>query len=106
MKLLILLFFLLSNFAFGSNISKSFFEPKKRQHIQIVGSSTVYPFVASIAETFGRETNYKTPIVESTGTGGGFKLFCSGIGYDFPDFINASRKIKITEKEKCLQNNI
>jgi phosphate transport system substrate-binding protein len=82
------------------------FKSSQRSHIQIVGSSTVYPFVATISETFGRETKFKTPIVEATGTGGGFKLFCSGIGYGFPDFVNASRKIKDSEKEKCAKNGI
>jgi len=78
----------------------------KRKHIQIVGSSTVYPFMAVIAETFGRESRFRTPIIEATGTGGGFKLFCAGIGYEFPDFVNASRAIKISEQEKCAQHQI
>ena len=100
------LLLLLPNLAFGANSLDALFKSSQRSHIQIVGSSTVYPFVSTIAETFGRETQFKTPIVEATGTGGGFKLFCSGIGYDFPDFVNASRKIKPSEKEKCAKNNI
>ena len=100
------LLLLLPNLAFGANSLDTLFKSSQRSHIQIVGSSTVYPFVSTIAETFGRETQFKTPIVEATGTGGGFKLFCSGIGYDFPDFVNASRKIKPSEKEKCAKNNI
>ncbi len=100
------LLLLLPNLAFGANSLDSLFKSSQRSHIQIVGSSTVYPFVSTIAETFGRETKFKTPIVEATGTGGGFKLFCSGIGYDFPDFVNASRKIKPSEKEKCTKNDI
>ncbi len=82
------------------------FESKKRNHLQIVGSSTVYPFTAVIAESFGRDTEFRTPIVEATGTGGGFKLFCSGIGYSFPDFSNASRRIEHSELEKCSENGI
>lgn len=100
------LLLLLPNLAFGANSLDTLFKSSQRSHIQIVGSSTVYPFVATISETFGRETKFKTPIVEATGTGGGFKLFCSGIGYEFPDFVNASRKIKPSEKEKCAKNNI
>ncbi|OFW81324.1 MAG: phosphate ABC transporter substrate-binding protein [Alphaproteobacteria bacterium RIFCSPLOWO2_01_FULL_40_26] len=82
------------------------FRPKSRSHIHIVGSSTVYPFTAVIAETFGRDTEFKTPIVESTGTGGGFKLFCSGVGYNFPDFSNASRPIQKSEIKKCAENGV
>ena len=99
--LAILLVFLFSNFAFAS-----FFKVGERKHIQIVGSSTVYPFSAVIAETFGRDTEFKTPIVESTGTGGGFKLFCSGTGFGFPDFINASRPIEKSEIKKCAENGV
>lgn len=100
------LLLLLPNLAFGANSLDSLFKSSQRSHIQIVGSSTVYPFVSTIAETFGRETKFKTPIIEATGTGGGFKLFCSGIGYEFPDFVNASREIKPSEREKCLKNGI
>lgn len=77
-----------------------------REQIRIVGSSTVFPFVAAIAETFGRKTEFKTPIVESTGTGGGFKLFCGGIGAKYPDFVNASRAIKQSEIDRCAKNGI
>jgi phosphate transport system substrate-binding protein len=73
----------------------------QRDQIRIVGSSTVYPFTAKVAEVFGRGGSFKTPVVESTGTGGGFKIFCSGIGPDFPDVSNASRKIKPSEIEAC-----
>ena len=86
--------------------SESIFRAKIRKHISMVGSSTVYPFAATIAETFGRDFETKTPIVEATGTGGGFKLFCSGIGYEFPDFVNASRKIEKSELKKCDENKI
>lgn len=77
-----------------------------REHIQVTGSSTVYPFATIIAEEFGLNTEYKTPIVEATGTGGGIKLFCSGIGKNFPDFANASRVISESEIEQCQQNRV
>lgn len=98
-----LLTFLLT---FAISDSFAWFESKKRSHIQVVGSSTVYPFTSVIAETFGRDTEFRTPIIESTGTGGGFKLFCSGIGYGFPDFSNASRPIEKSEIAKCAENGI
>lgn len=72
-----------------------------RDQIRIVGSSTVYPFSTRVAEEFGRITRFKTPIIESTGTGGGFKLFCAGAGMDTPDVSNASRAIKKSEIESC-----
>ena len=72
-----------------------------RDQIRIVGSSTVYPFSTVVAEEFGRSTSFKTPIIESTGTGGGFKLFCAGVGLDTPDISNASRAIKSSEMELC-----
>ena len=77
-----------------------------RDEIRVVGSSTVYPFSTVVAERFGRGTSYKTPVIESTGTGGGFKLFCSGVGEDTPDISNASRAIKPSEIEKCAKNNV
>lgn len=76
-----------------------------REYIRIVGSSTLYPFVASAAEQFGRNTPYKTPVIEATGTGGGMKLFCAGQGLDTPDITNASRPIKESEKQQCAENN-
>ena len=57
-----------------------------RDQIRIVGSSTVYPFTTAVAEQFGKTSGMKTPVVESTGTGGGFKLFCAGVGEDQPGF--------------------
>ena len=77
-----------------------------RDTIRIVGSSTVYPFSTVVAERFGRITEHPTPIVESTGTGGGFKLFCQGVGVDYPDMSNASRQIKSSEYELCASNGI
>ncbi len=77
-----------------------------RKHITIVGSSTVFPFATTVAERFGKKTDFKTPVVESTGSGGGLKLFCSGIGEKHPDITNASRRIKASEVEKCAKNGI
>jgi phosphate transport system substrate-binding protein len=77
-----------------------------RDQIQIVGSSTVYPFSTLVAEQFGSRGKFKTPVVESTGTGGGMKLFCKGIGASYPDVSNASRKIKSSERENCEKNGI
>ena len=77
-----------------------------RDQIRIVGSSTVYPFTTAVAEQFGKSTGMKTPVVESTGTGGGMKLFCSGVGVDTPDFTNASRAIKKGEFEDCVKNGV
>lgn len=77
-----------------------------RDYIEIVGSSTVYPFATVVAEQFGKTTSFKTPKIESTGSGGGFKLFCGGVGVDFPDITNASRAIKSSEYEKCQANGV
>ncbi|MFT7099113.1 MAG: phosphate transport system substrate-binding protein, partial [Rickettsiales bacterium] len=77
-----------------------------RDYLRMAGSSTVYPFARTIAEEFGNATSFKTPIVESTGTGGGIKLFCSGVGENFADFANASRAIKATELKVCNENGI
>ena len=75
------------------------------REIRIVGSSTVYPFTTIVGETFAAEGN-TAPVIESTGTGGGMKLFCAGIGNAHPDFTNASRAIKSSEVEKCKANGI
>jgi phosphate transport system substrate-binding protein len=77
-----------------------------RDQIRIVGSSTVYPFATAVAEEFGNTSGFPTPVIESTGSGGGLKLFCSGIGENYPDITNASRRIKASEVEKCDQNGI
>lgn len=75
--------------------------------LRIVGSSTVYPFTTAIAETFTRNhPGASAPIVESTGTGGGIKLFCGGVGLDYPDIANASRRIKASEIEMCNRNGV
>ena len=77
-----------------------------RDQIRVVGSSTVYPFTTAVAEQFGKAGQFKTPVVESTGTGGGFKLFCEGVGEDKPDVSNASRAIKKSEFETCAKNGV
>ncbi len=77
-----------------------------RDQIRIVGSSTVFPFSTTVAETFGKTTGFKTPVVESTGSGGGMKLFCAGVGVEHPDITNASRRIKASEYEKCTKNGV
>jgi phosphate transport system substrate-binding protein len=76
-----------------------------RDRIQITGSSTVFPFTTAVAERFGQK-NGKTPIVESTGTGGGMKLFCAGVGVQHPDVANASRRITKSEFEECGKNGV
>ena len=77
-----------------------------RDQISIVGSSTVFPFSTTVAERFGENTEFKTPVVESTGSGGGLKLFCSGVGERTPDITNASRRIKASEVELCAKNGV
>jgi phosphate transport system substrate-binding protein len=76
-----------------------------RDQIRIVGSSTVYPFTTTVAEQFGKSGG-KTPVVESTGTGGGMKLFCAGVGEGHPDATNASRRMKKSEFEDCQKNGV
>jgi phosphate transport system substrate-binding protein len=77
-----------------------------RDYVSIVGSSTVYPFATVVAERFGRATDFKTPKIESTGTGGGFKLFCDGIGVQHPDITNASRRVKRSEVQNCIDHGV
>jgi phosphate transport system substrate-binding protein len=78
-----------------------------RDQIRVVGSSTVYPFTTAVAEQFFRKNpSFKAPIVESTGTGAGMKLFCTGVGAQFPDIENASRRIKKSEVEDCYKNGV
>lgn len=76
-----------------------------RDQIRVVGSSTVYPFTTAVAEQFGK-SGAKTPIVESTGTGGGMKIFCEGVGVDKPDATNASRRMKKSEFDLCAKNGV
>ncbi|VFN04549.1 MAG: phosphate ABC transporter substrate-binding protein, PhoT family [Candidatus Kentron sp. G] len=77
-----------------------------RDYISVVGSSTVYPFATVVAEQFGKTTSFNTPKIESTGSGGGLKLFCAGVGIKHPDITNASRRIKASEVESCAQNGV
>mgnify|MGYP000064403465 CR=1 FL=1 len=77
-----------------------------RNHIEIVGSSTVYPFATVVAERFGQTGEFKTPKIESTGSGGGMKLFCAGAGVDTPDITNSSRRIKQSEFDNCQANGV
>ncbi|MEO0922337.1 MAG: substrate-binding domain-containing protein [Pseudomonadota bacterium] len=77
-----------------------------RDKIQIVGSSTVFPFSTAVAEQFGKKTSFPAPVVESTGSGGGMKLFCAGVGVGTPDVTNASRRIKDKEFKQCVENGV
>ena len=77
-----------------------------RDMVSIVGSSTVYPFATVVAEQFGKTTSFKTPKIESTGSGGGFKLFCAGVGAGTPDITNSSRRIKKSEFDDCQANGV
>jgi phosphate transport system substrate-binding protein len=77
-----------------------------RDYISIVGSSTVYPFATAVAEQFGRSSKFSTPKVEPTGSGGGIKLFCNGIGVQHPDIVNSSRRITAAELAQCQQNGV
>ncbi len=77
-----------------------------RDQIKIVGSSTVFPYTQAVSEEFANKTGGSAPVVESTGTGGGFKVFCAGIGPDHPDVTSASRAIKDSEKKLCAENGV
>lgn len=77
-----------------------------REQIRVVGSSTVFPFATAVAEQFGKKTSFPTPLVESTGSGGGLKLFCAGVGVKHPDIANASRRMKAKEWALCQENGV
>jgi phosphate transport system substrate-binding protein len=77
-----------------------------RQEIRAVGSSTVYPFATAVAETLTKDGKFTSPVIESTGTGGGIKLFCEGVGATFPDVANASRRMKKSEYEDCAKKGV
>lgn len=89
----------------GSVISTSAFAAG-RDTITAVGSSTVFPFATVVAEQFGKSGKFKTPKIESTGTGGGMKLFCAGVGVETPDLTNASRRMKKSEFDMCQKNGV
>ncbi len=90
----------------ASLIAASQIQAAGRDYISVVGSSTVYPFSTVVAERFGKSTTFKTPKIESTGTGGGMKLFCKGNGVDTADITNASRRIKESELKMCHDNGV
>jgi phosphate transport system substrate-binding protein len=98
--------FLMSLAVAGLALAGTAHAQSSRDYISIVGSSTVYPFTTAVAEQFGRGGQFKTPKVESTGTGGGIKLFCNGVGVQHPDIANASRRIKQTEVDTCAKNGV
>ena len=77
-----------------------------RDQIKIVGSSTVFPFATAVAEAYAKASGAPTPVVEATGSGGGLKLFCSGVGTDTPDITNASRRMKAKEFKQCRENGV
>jgi len=97
--LLLITLFIASSFGVAGAASS-------RDYINIVGSSTVYPFATVVAEQFGKSTAFKTPKIESTGSGGGLKLFCAGVGVQHPDITNASRRIKQSELDRCVSNGV
>ena len=91
----------------GCNDQASSGQGGSRDQIKIVGSSTVFPFAKAVAEQFQNlDPSYKTPVLESTGTGGGMELFCNGVGPNTPDIVNASRRMKKSEYDRCQQNGV
>ena len=90
----------------GSLLIQPAFAQAARDYISIVGSSTVYPFSTVVAEQFGRASDFKTPTIESTGSGGGLKLFCAGLGVQHPDITNSSRRIRQSEIDDCETNGV
>jgi len=97
---------LLATATFFMATAGSAYAASARDNISIVGSSTVYPFATVVAEQFGKASSFKTPKIESTGSGGGFKLFCAGVGVEHPDITNASRAMKKSEYEQCQANGV
>ncbi len=93
----------LAAFCVGGGVASA---QSARDFISVVGSSTVYPFTTTVAEQFGRQGRFKTPKVESTGTGGGIKLFCNGVGVQHPDVVNASRRLNASEFQACGKNGV
>lgn len=89
-----------------ASASGTAFAQSARDYIYIVGSSTVYPFSTVVAERFGRTSDFRTPKVESTGSGGGLKLFCDGVGVQYPDIANSSRAILQSEIDLCAAHGV
>ncbi|MEN7342068.1 MAG: substrate-binding domain-containing protein [Pseudomonadota bacterium] len=87
-------------------VPSAVFAQSARDYVTVVGSSTVYPFATVVAERFGRRTGLATPKIEATGSGGGFKQFCAGVGVSHPDISNSSRRIKATELSMCQRNGV
>jgi phosphate transport system substrate-binding protein len=92
--------------AIGVGLVSSASAQTARDYISVVGSSTVFPFASTVAENFGKGGKFKTPKIESTGTGGGIKLFCGGVGVQFVDIANASRRMKPAEYQDCLAKGV
>jgi phosphate transport system substrate-binding protein len=88
--------------AFGATAATA----QTRDQIRIVGSSTVFPYTQAVAEQYAASTGNPAPVVESTGTGGGFQVFCGGVGPDHPDLTGASRAMKKSEYDLCVQNGV
>jgi phosphate transport system substrate-binding protein len=101
MKKSALILAMLASVAFASGA-----HAQQRDQIRIVGSSTVFPFSTAVAESFGAKTEFSTPVVESTGSGGGLRLFCSGVGSEHPDITNSSRRMRASEYELCQSNGV
>src|SRR5262245_44150355 len=96
-----------STFAFGMvAVLLAAFPAAAREQLHIVGSSTVYPFTTTVAEALAKQGVLKSPVVEATGTDGGMKLFCEGVGEATPDIAGASRQIKQSEVETCTKNGV
>jgi phosphate transport system substrate-binding protein len=96
----------ISAFALAGMIAAGGAQAQTRDQIRVVGSSTVFPYSQAVAEEFARKTNSKSPVVESTGTGGGFKVFCQGVGPQHADLTGASRAIKKSEYNECVKNGV
>lgn len=96
-----------SLFAAGALSLAAFSSPvEARDQIKIVGSSTVYPYAQAVAEEFAKKSRGKAPVLESTGSGGGMKIFCKGVGESHADITNASRAMKKSEWELCNKNGV
>jgi len=87
-------------------VSASVATAQSRDQIRIVGSSTVFPYTQAVAEQFANTSGAPSPIVESTGTGGGMQIFCGGIGEQHPDLTGASRAMKASEYQLCMDNGV
>ena len=77
-----------------------------RDQVQVAGASTVLPYASIVAEAFGENTDYPTPVVESGGSSAGLKRFCQGVGTEHTDVANASRKIREKEIKACAENGV